>query len=302
MGRKRKAGCLPTPLVPSSSISKTPFFNTRILETTVAQTKRSGSGSSGDGSRKISAHITRKDQSRKTRRVQVHGTQLRVKPSKSSTATTTTCRCAGDPESSSETTMALDRDTSDEALIRPTEPKTRSVCHSPSSKSNIPGVDRTKNHLVFEQEGLMTPAQVLKDVVSRSGWRLGACLGGDRCSCKIFNMAAPRAFRTLEVGEMRALCSCGHSRSAHELTDVQAQSSGVSANPSLRPMMGDAPMSDRGNLTASTPAASTEARRLRRLFCSIRNARALGDCGLFEDSEGVSSWGAGWFLTRYCHV
>ncbi|CAB1101529.1 unnamed protein product [Ectocarpus sp. CCAP 1310/34] len=39
--------------------------------------------------------------------------------------------------------------------------------------------------------------------------------------------------------------------------------------------------------------------RLRRLFSAVRNARAVGDCGLFEDSEGLGGWGAGWFLSRF---
>ncbi|CAM9985385.1 unnamed protein product [Discosporangium mesarthrocarpum] len=62
------------------------------------------------------------------------------------------------------------------------------------------------------------------------------------------------------------ICGCGHRSVAHELQD-------------------------RG------PARS-ELAGLRRLFAAVRNMRAVGDCGLFEDSEGICTWGAGWFLSR----
>lgn len=86
---------------------------------------------------------------------------------------------------------------------------------------------------------------------------------------------------------------------AHELVDAED-------GQRLYTMEGGLPLRryEWGNVDAGERSAEamTVARGLRRLFSAIRNARALGDCGVFEDSDGVSGWGTGWFLSRYSYV
>lgn len=106
----------------------------------------------------------------------------------------------------------------------------------------------------------MKPSQVIAQLLPVGGWRLDACWGSG-CNCAAFQAAAG------------TVCCCGHRAVAHELVD--AKDGGPSSN-----------------------AEEVAAVRLRALFAAIRNARAVGDCGLFEDSEGVGGWGAGWFLSR----
>lgn len=87
------------------------------------------------------------------------------------------------------------------------------------------------------------------------------------------------------------LCSsCGHRSVAHELVDTEEeQQQALSSR--YRYSSGGS------HATAGATAKETGV-RLRRFFSAIRNARAVGHCDLFEDSEGVRGWGADWFLSR----
>lgn len=133
-------------------------------------------------------------------------------------------------------------------------------------------------------DGGMSASEVLAKILPLSGWRLGDCWGRD-CPCAAF---IPRP---AIASKGAAVCSCGHRSVAHELVDAREEV--VPGGRSRYRWYG-------GNFGAEKAGASAEdlGAGMRRLFSAIRNARAVGDCGLFEDSEGLRGWGAGWFLSR----
>lgn len=135
------------------------------------------------------------------------------------------------------------------------------------------------------EEGMMTPSEVLAELVPLAGWRLASCWS-TACNCNRFmtNCGDPAA---------GGLCACGHSSSAHELVDAYEDGGGDS--PTIHQYVGGG---QNGAKVNGGRLLGGGAGGLRRLFAAIRNARAVGACGLFEDSEGICGWGTGWFLSR----
>lgn len=144
-------------------------------------------------------------------------------------------------------------------------------------------------------DGSMSPSEVVEQLLE--GWRAGSCWGLD-CKCATFT--PPQSTAAAGAGGGKGCgggmtCSCGHSYMAHELIDSNAEELRGGRRESLSQQY----RFYRGAGDAEAGATSAELGvSLRRLFTAIRNARAVGDCGLFEDSKGVGGWGAGWFLSR----
>lgn len=148
-----------------------------------------------------------------------------------------------------------------------------------------------------ERTGMMTPAGVLRNALPLGGWRLGSCWGPN-CSCEEFDATPTAQSAGSEHTVSMTSCSCGHHAVAHELVDSGEEDSG-GGPPRVRYSWVASDRPGPGGRGTGAPAAGrSEARILRRLFVAIRNARAIGDSGVFEDSEGICGWGAGWFLTR----
>lgn len=149
----------------------------------------------------------------------------------------------------------------------------------------------------------MTPSAVLAQLLPATGWRLGSCWGSD-CHCSAFrpppsNTTAATVAKA-ETTTAPLLCSsCGHRSVAHELVDWgEAQHQHHHQQRQHQALSSHYRYSSGGSHAAAGATAQATGVRLRRLFSAIRNARAVGHCDLFEDSEGVRSWGAGWFLSR----
>eukprot|EP00752_Nemacystus_decipiens_P016486 g14737.t1 len=138
-----------------------------------------------------------------------------------------------------------------------------------------------KSHGDSAELGL-TPGNVV-GLLPACGWRLGSCWEPE-CDCLAFEAAA---------GQTPG-CTCGHRSGAHELVDAND----VAEETPLRPTRYRHYPGGEDSSSVDAAAADETGARLRRLFSAIRNARAVGDCGLFEDSEGVGGWGSGWFLSR----
>ena len=98
--------------------------------------------------------------------------------------------------------------------------------------------------------------------------------------------------------------SCGHRSVAHELVDAEEEEEQQQQQQQQRQQQQQKALYSRyryssgGSHAAPGATAKETGVRLRRFFSAIRNARAVGHCDLFEDSEGVKGWGAGWFLSR----
>lgn len=159
----------------------------------------------------------------------------------------------------------------------------------------------------FSASGGMTPSEVVAQLLDLGGWRLESCLGSD-CSCTAFQSPLTHTTRALKPGTRAAagaskgsVCLCGHRSVAHELVDARTKEASKSnwiSSPPYRyyqSVRGERVGGGGGGGATVEGVAVT----LRRLFAAIRNARAVGDCGLFEDSEGMRGWGVGWFLSRY---
>lgn len=138
----------------------------------------------------------------------------------------------------------------------------------------------------------LTPSDVLAQVLPATGWRLGSCWGSD-CHCAAFRPPTDTAAAATAPETDPLLCSsCEHRSVAHEVVDAEEKEAQQQALSSRYRY------SNGGGHAAAGATAKETALRLRRFFSAIRNARAVGHCDLFEDSEGVRGWGAGWFLSR----
>lgn len=235
MGRKRKAGALPLPLLPSSvgvARSKIPVVRSTASAKTGTSTEGSSSNTTSAGNNKES-------------------TKAATPPAPTA------------PIWSRHAT-AISRPSSVPECIGRTDTVQANLCQS-SAGAREPLAPFPRPQLSIEDDGSMNPSQVIAQLLPVGGWRLGACWGAG-CNCAAFEAAEPRA-------ATGTVCSCEHRAVAHELVDAK----------------------DKGPLSKVEEVAAVG---LRALFTAIRNARAVGDCGLFEDSEGVRGWGAGWFLSR----
>lgn len=195
-----------------------------------------------------------------------------------------------------------------QALLSPPTPPKASVPAPPAGKagstSNGPAASSMFEHepetsLGDSAELGFTPSHVV-GLLPASGWKLGSCWGPE-CGCLAFKSAAPSPSPLRRAAGLTPVCACGHGSCAHELIDANDDAEEASLPPvrhqqrqQYRYYPGDGDSSSVG----AVAAASETAVRLRRLFSAIRNARAVGDSGLFEDSEGVRGWGSGWFLSR----
>lgn len=239
MGRKRKAGALPLPLLPSYVgvvRSKTPAVRSTAPAKTGTTTEGSSSHTKSAGNKKEST--------------------------KAATPPVPVARVW------SQHAKATPRPSSVPECVGHTYNVQANLCQSsagacePLASFPRPQVSSLGT---IDDDGNMNPSQVISQLLPVGGWRLGVCWGSG-CNCAAFEAPERRA-------AAGAVCCCGHRAVAHELVDAK----------------------DRGLFSKVLDVAAV---RLRALFAAIRNARAVGDCGLFEDSEGVRGWGAGWFLSR----
>lgn len=152
----------------------------------------------------------------------------------------------------------------------PQEERAPSVHHQhPVEKEDISTLSARSSH-----SALMTQSEAVAQLLPAQGWRLGSCWGPG-CHCTLFRSGN---------GATTSTCLCGHHPEAHELVDADAEEGKSSCGRGSR----------HSNAAGDTARLAVG---LRRLFTAIRNARAIGDSGLFEDSEGVRGWGVGWFLS-----
>lgn len=152
----------------------------------------------------------------------------------------------------------------------------------------------------------MTSSAVLAQLLPATGWRLGSCWGSN-CHCAAFrpppsDTAAAAVAAAEKSTTAPLLCSsCGHRSVAHELVDSgeDQHRHHHQQRQQQQALSSHYRYSSGGSHAAAAGATAQETGvRLRRLFSAIRNARAVGHCDLYEDSEGVRGWGAGWFLSR----
>ena len=264
MGRKRKAGSIPSPLVPSLPAVARP-------ESSAGRKKKKNS---------------------------------RLPQTAQRTTPTAPARSSLPPVAQPGPTSAggpLD-DAIQALLSPPSPPKAPAQQADEDNSSNGPKAsimfkdDPGKAHGDAAELGL-TPSDVI-GLLPASGWRLGSCWGAE-CGCVAFKPLSSSS--PLPAAGLTPGCSCGHRSGAHELVDANDDAEDASTPPrrhrerqQYRYYPGDGDRS----VGEAVAAAHETGVRLRRLFSAIRNARAVGDCGLFEDSEGVRGWGSGWFLSR----
>lgn len=281
MGRKRKAGSIPSPLVASLPAVARP-------ESSAGRRKKKSSRAGG-------RRCARRE----------HGPTAPPQTAQRTTPTAPTGSSLPPVAQPGLTSASSPLDDAIQALLSPPPP-----LQAPASTGQA-GEDSTSNGArassMYEDEpgkshgdaaelGL-TPSNVI-GLLPASGWRLGSCWGAE-CGCVAFKPLArpspPPAAAGLTPG-----CACGHRSGAHELVDANDDAEDASLPPNRRrqrPQYRYYP-GDGDSSVGAVAAAHDTGVRLRRLFAAVRNARAVGDCGLFEDSEGVRGWGSGWFLSR----
>lgn len=276
MGRKRKAGSVPSPLVPSLPAVARPESSAGRRE---KKKKKRGGGRRCQGEHK--------------HRVTGPATAERATP----TAPTRTSPSPSTKPCPTSAPSPLDG--AIRALLSPpTPPEAPAPAYQDGTTpaqgrfEDEPG--KSPGGTVNGAELGLTPSDVI-GLLPASGWRLGSCWGSE-CGCSAFRPAS--SLSPLPAAGVTPGCACGHRSCAHELVDANDDAEEVALPPNrqYRYYPGDGDSSRAG--APAAPAANETAARLRRLFSSIRNARAVGECALFEDSEGVRGWGSGWFLSR----
>lgn len=282
MGRKRKAGSIPSPLVPSLLAVARPESSAE---------RRTKKNARGGGQRYPRQHRVAAPPQSAERPTPTAPTSTSPPPLPQPGPT-----CASGPLDGAIQAL-LSPPTPPKApapLQQPAEESTSNGAPASSMLEDEPGKSRGRTAAASAELGL-TPSDVI-GLLPASGWRLGSCWGPE-CGCLAFKPAAPPP---LSDAGLATVCACGHRSGAHELVDANDDAEEAPVPPNrhqerqqYRYYPGD------GDSSAGTAAAANETEvRLRRLFSAIRNARAVGDCGLFEDSEGVRGWGSGWFLSR----
>ncbi|CAM9696471.1 unnamed protein product [Scytosiphon promiscuus] len=299
MGRKRKAGSIPAPLRPTllaaalSAGSKKRAGKTRPIESR----KNGASSKAPKGKRR-----------RELMAANPGATPLPDK--RTPTAPTGSSGPPFDPSTTSGASAPLLG--ARKALSSPPRPppsKHVSPVENPAGTAPVP---REAVGAPVARQGT-TPSDVTGDLLRASGWTLGSCWG-QGCGCSGYKRAPPPPSRpspiesdhTTQAAAAAAaattpgftVCACGHRSCAHELVDSDACSEGMHDREQQRQPQQQYRYYLGEGAGAGAAAAAEVAVRLRRLFSAIRNARAVGDCGLFEDSQGVGGWGAGWFLSR----
>lgn len=293
MGRKRRVGAIPSPLVPSLSRSSPAAHRSPERPKAVRHDRSSRCGGRGKGNNTNNSEAILEKEPRSKNRERGEAREaspamlVGVSREVSAGGIESTC---GAPITTP-AVLEIDHPVATSMRKKATTPTRLSrMISSGSQLSEIAASSNVSPTPIGKC--VMTPSDVLDYFMPRSGWKLRSCWGPN-CHCTVFDTSTTTATATsmLENSASAMLCSCGHRSVAHELVDESMKHSSRPGSP----WVGDGFVlkSDGARISGSIEAA-----RLRKLFSAIRNARAIGDCGLFEDSEGINSWGAGWFLSR----
>lgn len=291
MGRKRKAGSIPSPLVPSLPTVARPESSAGRRKTKKAR----GGGGGGGGCPKEHRHPGGETAERTTPTAPTGSSRPpipRSGPAGISSPPDDAIRALLSPPTSPEAPASSAQHEGDRSASASSRSNNAAQPPASSVFEGKPGESHDGNPT--DDEPGLTPSGAI-GLLRASGWRLGSCWGAE-CGCSEFKPTVSAIGTTLTLA-----CACGHRSCAHELVDANDDAGEVPLP--LQPNRHQQRWQYRyypgdGDTSSAAAAALETGVRLRRLFSAIRNARAVGDCGLFEDSEGVRGWGSGWFLSR----